>query len=39
MINAKISMIANNTLDKWLIYSSNLPNFVAGSREFMLARV
>jgi len=39
MIKAKINMITKRTFDKWLIYSSNLPSFVAGSLEFILALV
>lgn len=35
MISANINMRTNKTLDRWLIYSSNLPIFVRGSLEFI----
>jgi hypothetical protein len=34
-MSAKISMITNRTLDRWLISSSNLPIFVEGYLEFI----
>jgi len=39
MISAKMSMKTNKTFDKWLIYSSNFPNFVLGYLEFIFALV
>lgn len=39
MINASISIMTNRTLEIWLIYSSNLPIFVEGYREFIFDRV
>ena len=39
IIRANISINTNNTLDKWLISSSNLPILVLGSLEFIFALV
>jgi hypothetical protein len=36
IIRARSTMIKKRTLERWLIYSSNLPILVLGSLEFIL---
>ena len=39
MMRARMSIKMKRTLERWLIYSSNLPSLVFGSREFICALV